>query len=184
MFERLSPNAGADCGLLVPPPPKASLSVRRGSEMGRTFEKAQHPGCRMDRQSVRGVARPRQNAGCHLADDGELSSGCFPEQRNHQVFEGDHTNLNLDELGIAQRWNAGSCVGREKARGQSAGTCTAFVIPLLKGRLEQRGSIQGIEFSFMHGESRPVFQSVIIGGSPLLTRAQRGMQSLHKLWAL
>ena len=106
----------------------------------------------MDRQSVRGVARPRQNAGCHLADDGELSSGCFPEQRNHQVFEGDHTNLKLDEFRIGQRRNARMYIGRDEAWGKSAGARAAFVIPPLKGRPAQRGAIQPIGLPFVHGE--------------------------------
>ena len=76
-------------------------------EIASPLDKAEHLGCRMDRQMMRGEAVPRRNVGSHFANEVELPIGRFCQQSDDHVFERDHANLELHELGICQRRNIG-----------------------------------------------------------------------------
>jgi len=52
-----------------------------------TFNKIDHPGCRMDCQRVRSEAGTRRDKDCHFASKIELPIRCSRGQRDHQIFQ-------------------------------------------------------------------------------------------------
>lgn len=83
--------------------------------------KTDHLCCPIDRQMMASEPWPRGNIGCHFASKLELPIRRLCQERDHQVFQRDHADVEVYQLGIRQRWNVGLHFARDRALLPAAG---------------------------------------------------------------
>ena len=120
-------------------------------EMTGPVHETDHLGCRMDRQTMRGAARPGRDIGCHLTSPVQLPIRCCGEQRDHQVFQCDHSNLKLHQLGICQRRVSRLHQARSGCGVEGAAARIALALPSRKRHSPQGCAVRGFQLSVRHG---------------------------------
>jgi hypothetical protein len=70
--------------------------------MASPFDKAGHLDSSLERQRMMGESWPGTDVCRHYRDTFELAIRRFREQRNRQVFQRNHADAKLDNLGIRQ----------------------------------------------------------------------------------
>jgi len=103
--------------------------------MAGTFNKINHPSCRLDCQRVWGEAAPWRDIDCHFASKIALPIRCSCEQRDHQIFQRDHANAELHQLGICQLRDLGLRFSKNCVLLRMAWSCAALIIPPRKRQL-------------------------------------------------
>jgi hypothetical protein len=66
--------------------------------MARALDEVQHLGGSVEGQRMTGEARPRRNVDRHVPHRLTLCVRRLRQEREHQVFQRDHTNLELHEF--------------------------------------------------------------------------------------
>lgn len=120
-------------------------------EMTGPVHETDHLGCRMDRQTMRGAARPGRDIGCHLTSQVELPIRCCGEQRDHQIFQCNDSNLKLHQFGIRQRRVSRLHQARSGCGVEGAAARTALALPSRKRHSPQGCAVWGFQLSVRHG---------------------------------
>lgn len=120
-------------------------------EVPGSLHEADHLSGRVNRQTMRGEPRPWRDVGGHLTNQVKLSVGCGGEQRDHQVFQCNHSNLKLHQFSIRQEWNIGLRRARNGSDDEGAGPRAAFVLPSRKRHSAQGSAFRGFKLFVRHG---------------------------------
>jgi hypothetical protein len=99
----------------------------------RTLDKTQHLYGRLGRQWVMGEARAWRDVSGHVSHALQLGSICLRKQRDHHVFQGNHANAKLHQLGVGQRWMIGRHVIHDEVALDALLRSTTLVLPSRQG---------------------------------------------------
>ena len=81
---------------------RRARSRRQTLKVNGTIDEFDHVGGRLNRQGMMGEARPWRDIGRHFASDRELAVRRLGKQRDHEVFQRDHADAELDQLDVGQ----------------------------------------------------------------------------------